>query len=456
MWPIAWVSYMQPNELIHGVEARYALYNLDAAARRAIKQIWPIVAPHLAPAVDAILDAAARVPRLNPIVTGHRAAIKKLEIAHLEALLSGELDDRYFESSRRTVEQEAAMGFDARLRSTAGNYVFQSVVDALARKHRFSARRLSESVKLVSKVIAFDVANALTLHREAAEQAALKRSHEIDAAIGEFAVAIGEVLEAITEASTSLTTTCKSMRELADDTLNRMAVASAAAAETTERVRATGNATDELSGSVQHIGRETTRGLQLANTAVEDTRRTQQAILTLNDTAKHIGSIVSIISTIAAQTNLLALNATIEAARAGEAGKGFAVVAAEVKALANQTSHATEQIGRQVTAIQDATRKSVDEVASIARLIEQLTEAATSVAAAVEQQSATTLQIAGSIQTAAERTARASTEILSVEQAAGRSVTAFAEIADLTARVSARAGDLESKVAAFFTRVRAA
>ena len=165
------------------------------------------------------------------------------------------------------------------------------------------------------------------------EQAADARRTAIDAAIEDFAGAIGEVLHAITEASTSLTETIAGMREVAADTLQRMALASSAAAETTQRVKMTGEATEELSGSIQHIGEQTAHGLDMARAAVGDAQRTQQAILSLNDTAGRIGSIVGIISTIASQTNLLALNATIEAARAGDAGKGFAVVAAEVKAL---------------------------------------------------------------------------------------------------------------------------
>ncbi|MFO1023771.1 MAG: methyl-accepting chemotaxis protein [Acetobacteraceae bacterium] len=58
------------------------------------------------------------------------------------------------------------------------------------------------------------------------------------------------------------------------------------------------------------------------------------------------------------QTSLLALNATIESARAGEAGKGFAVVAGEVKALATQTAHATDQIGAQISDIVAATEQA--------------------------------------------------------------------------------------------------
>jgi methyl-accepting chemotaxis protein len=196
--------------------------------------------------------------------------------------------------------------------------------------------------------------------------------------------------------------------------------------------------------------------MEMARSAVADTERTNQTIRSLDEAAERIGSVVGLISKIAAQTNLLALNATIEAARAGEAGKGFAVVAAEVKALANQTSRATDDISQQVAAIQEATKGAVNEIGSIGRSIHELTSVSTSIAAAVDEQGVTTREIANSIQTAAGNTARASDEIKSVEQAASHAASAIGEIGGWTERLSARAQDLEAKVANFFQRVRAA
>src|SRR5262249_49290323 len=158
---------------------------------------------------------------------------------------------------------EKTIGLDARFRMTAGNFVLRAVLDTLTHKYRFSTRKLTDYVKVISEVIAFDVANAMTLHREATERAAQQRRAAIDEAITEFAGPISNVLDAIKEASVSLTGTCSAMREVADQTVNRMAAASSAARETTERVQATGQATEELSASIQHIGQEAASGLQL-------------------------------------------------------------------------------------------------------------------------------------------------------------------------------------------------
>lgn len=84
-------------------------------------------------------------------------------------------------------------------------------------------------------------------------------------------------------------------------------------------------------------------------------------VMDMDRSSTEISTIVDLINSISTQTNLLALNASIEAARAGDAGRGFAVVANEIRNLAEQTNHATDEIRSKITNIQDRSRVAVEQ-----------------------------------------------------------------------------------------------
>ena len=163
-----------------------------------------------------------------------------------------------------------------------------------------------------------------------------------------------------------------------------------------------------------------TRSAEIAAKAAEEARRTNTVVEGLAAGTQKIGEVVTLIQNIASQTNLLALNATIEAARAGEHGRGFAVVASEVKALANQTAKATEEISAQVQDIQNATGEAVNAIQAIGGTIAEIDEISSEIAAAVDQQGAATREIAGNVQQAANGTRDVNDNILSVTPASER------------------------------------
>jgi len=97
---------------------------------------------------------------------------------------------------------------------------------------------------------------------------------------------------------------------------------------------------------------------------IEFVQTIEGRLVDLEQALGEVRDVSGVIQKIASQTNLLALNATIEAARAGDAGKGFAVVASEVKNLANQTSHATEEIDSTISALSNQVSSLMNESAN--------------------------------------------------------------------------------------------
>jgi methyl-accepting chemotaxis protein len=84
-------------------------------------------------------------------------------------------------------------------------------------------------------------------------------------------------------------------------------------------------------------------------------QQTAAQIEAMQQAASGVGDILRAVDAIARQSHLLAINAAIEAAHVGDAGRGFAVVAAEVKALAAQTSAASQQISDRMQRLNDGT-----------------------------------------------------------------------------------------------------
>ncbi|CAK0773155.1 methyl-accepting chemotaxis protein [Gammaproteobacteria bacterium] len=121
---------------------------------------------------------------------------------------------------------------------------------------------------------------------------------------------------------------------------------------------------DEMTATVQNNAENAKQANQLSINSSEVAEkggtvvnRVITTMSSINESARKIVDIISVIDGIAFQTNILALNAAVEAARAGDQGRGFTVVASEVRNLAQRSATAAKEIK---TLIEDSVGKVED------------------------------------------------------------------------------------------------
>ncbi|MFL6710949.1 MAG: methyl-accepting chemotaxis protein [Massilia sp.] len=435
-----------------------------------------------------VLDQPAEKARLEEVLstrasyTAARAAVfKEKNAGNAEAA-------KQIYSSEMVVKRTAYLAALAKM-ATAQRAEVDATAAAIRTQYE-SARTMLTTVSVIAVllgiVFAFRITRAITVPlREAVRVAETVSSGDLTSVISvDSADETGKLMGALKMMNDSLVRIVGEVRqgtETIGTASSEIAVGNMDLSARTEQqasaLEETASSMEELTSTVKFNADNARQANQLAITASEVASRGGAVVYevvstmgSINDSARKIVDIISVIDGIAFQTNILALNAAVEAARAGEQGRGFAVVASEVRNLAQRSAAAAKEIktliGDSVEKVDAGSRlvdqagKTMDEVvASITRVtdimneittasdeqregIEQVNMAITQMDSVTQQNAALVEEAAAAAASMQEQAARL-TEVVGVfkldMQAAPRPVAARAVAAAATAAPAAAA-----------------
>lgn len=371
------------------------------------------------------------------------------------------LDQSYFDRALKIGHTHARIGLEPKWYIGGYALILEHMITAMMLDGvgRFSParRRMAQDLVALVKVSMIDMDIALSTYFEMAEK------NTRDIVLGKMGVSLRSLAEG--DLSTRMSDLPDSFRQVEDDfnaaleklstTIGLVSESSHHIATSTEEIRAAtenlASRTERQANNVQDCARgmdELNSGLaktsqsmaelrisakETENEATQGREAVTQAVSAMDDaqqSAQEVVQIAEIIDGIAFQTNLLALNAGVEAARVGEMGRGFAVVANEVRALAQRSSEAADNIKKLLS----ASREQVDRGADLVKgaggmlhaIIGKVTEISMGVgqAAQLTQEQATNAQLVNKSLSEIDLMTQQNAAMVEESAAATRSMTA--------------------------------